>query len=596
MSIFNIFSLAGGLALFLFGMEVMGKALEKQAGGKLQTILSKLTDNPLKGFGLGLIVTAVIQSSSATTVMVVGFVNSGIMQLHQAIGVIMGSNVGTTVTSWILSLSGLEGDSFWIQLLKPSSFSPILAFIGIILFMFCKSEKKKGVGTILLGFAVLMTGMSAMSAAVAPLEYEEWFTSLFVRFSHPLLGVLAGAILTGVIQSSSASVGILQALSSTGAITFGSAIPLIMGQNIGTCVTALISSVGTNKNARRAAIVHLYFNIIGVIVFLAAFYSLNALVDFSFVNDTINAFGIAIVHTTFNLAATALLLPFSNVLEKLAILTIPDDKTGTPERFQLLDERLLATPAVAADRAKVTTGDMAEIARTCLLQAMSLTHRWDDALAQKVHEQEESIDHYEDALGTYLVQLSSREMNQNDSRSVNTLLHTIGDFERIGDHAVNITHTAQEMHEKNVCFSVHAQEELEVLEGALQDLVNRTIDSFEKGDLYRAGKVEPLEQVIDGLVREIKTRHIARLQAGSCTIEYGFVLDDLLTNYERVADHCSNIAVAMIEVAQDSFDTHAYLSKLKEENQGFSRRYEKYRARYPFPEDGRTGSVEDTPQ
>ena len=438
MSIFNVFSLAGGLALFLFGMDIMGKALEKQAGGKLQTILSKLTDNPLKGFGLGLVVTAVIQSSSATTVMVVGFVNSGIMELHQAIGVIMGSNVGTTVTSWILSLSGLQGDSFWIKLLKPSSFSPILAFIGIILFMFCKSEKKKGVGTILLGFAILMTGMSTMSAAVAPLEHEEWFTSLFVRFSNPIIGVLAGAILTGIIQSSSASVGILQALSSTGAITFGSAIPLIMGQNIGTCVTALISSVGTNKNARRAAIVHLYFNIIGVMVFLAAFYSLNALVDFSFVNDTIDAFGIAMVHTAFNLAATAVLLPFSNVLEKLAILTIPDDKTGTPEKFQILDERLLATPAVAADRAKVTTGDMAEIARTCLLQAMSLTHCWDDALAQKVSEQEENIDHYEDALGTYLVQLSSREMSQQDSRSVNTLLHTIGDFERIGDHAVNI--------------------------------------------------------------------------------------------------------------------------------------------------------------
>jgi phosphate:Na+ symporter len=588
MSIFNVFALAGGLALFLFGMDIMGKALEKEAGGKLQTILSRLTDNPLKGFGLGLIVTAVIQSSSATTVMVVGFVNSGIMDLHQAIGIIMGSNVGTTVTSWILSLSGLEGDSFFVQLLKPTSFSPLLAFIGIVLYMFCKTEKKKGVGTILLGFATLMTGMTAMSSAVAPLQHEAWFTNLFVRFSNPILGVIAGAVLTAVIQSSSASVGILQALSATGVITYGSAIPIIMGQNIGTCATALISSVGTNKNARRAAIVHLYFNIIGVVVFLATFYTLNAFLDFAFISFTVNAFGIAVVHTLFNLAATAVLLPFSAVLEKLAVLTIPDDKTGEPEHFQLLDTRLLATPAVAVDRARMTTGDMAEIARACLLRAMSLTHTWDEELSQKVEQEEDTIDHYEDALGTYLVQLSSREMTQSDSRSVNTLLHTIGDFERIGDHAVNLTHTAREIYEKKVVFSRAAQEELQVLEGALQDLLNRTINSFREGDLYSAGKVEPLEQVIDSLVREIKTRHIARLQAGSCSIEYGFVLDDLLTNYERVADHCSNIAVAMIEVAQDSFDTHAYLSKLKEESEGFSRRYEKYRARYLFPEQADT--------
>ena len=585
MSIFNVFSLFGGLALFLFGMDVMGKALEKQAGSKLQAILSKLTDSPLKGFFLGLAVTAVIQSSSATTVIVVGFVNSGIMQLHQAIGVIMGSNVGTTVTSWILSLSGLEGDSFWIQLAKPSSFSPILAFIGIILYMFTKSEKKQGVGTILLGFSVLMTGMSLMSSAVAPLEDEPWFTELFVRFSNPFLGVLAGAILTAIIQSSSASVGILQALSSTGAITFGSAIPIIMGQNIGTCVTALLSSIGANKNARRAAMVHLYFNIIGVILFLCGFYSLNAIFSFAFVGESIDALGIAIVHTIFNLTTTLILLPFNVVLEKLAVLTIPDDKNGAPEHFQLLDNRLLNTPSVAVERARVTTCDMAEIARVCLLQAMSLTHTWDDTLNQKVLRDEDVIDHYEDALGTYLVQLSSKEMSQSDSRSVNTLLHTISDFERISDHAVNLTKTAKEISDKSITFSPHAQEELGVLEGALQDILQRTIDSFEKNDLRLAAKVEPLEQVIDALVREIRTRHIARLQSGTCSIEYGFVLNDLLTNYERIADHCSNIAVAMIEVAQDSFDTHAYLSKLKEEDQSFSRRYEKYRARYLFPED-----------
>ena len=588
MTIFNIFALAGGLALFLFGMDIMGKALEKQAGGKLQTILSKMTDSPVKGFALGLVVTAIIQSSSATTVMVVGFVNSGIMELHQAIGVIMGSNVGTTVTAWLLSLSGIQGDSMFVQLLKPTSFTPILAFIGIIHYMYFKSEKKKCAGMILLGFAILMTGMEAMSAAVAPLENEVWFTNLFVRFSNPILGVLVGAILTGIIQSSSASVGILQALSATGAITFGSAIPIIMGQNIGTCVTALISSVGTNKNARRAAMVHLYFNIIGVVLFLTSFYTLNAFFSFSFVAKPVNALSIAIVHTTFNLLTTMVLLPFSTVLEKLAILTIPDKADQEPEQFQLLDERLLATPAVAVDRARVTTVDMSELARTCLLQAMSLTHEWNEELAQKVGNEESIIDNYEDVLGTYLVKLSSREMTQEDSRSVNTLLHTIGDFERIGDHAVNLTRAAREIHDKNIQFSAHAQEELGVLELALQDLLHRTIDSFTTNDIKLAGKVEPLEQVIDGLVREIKTRHIARLQAGSCSIEYGFVLDDLLTNYERVADHCSNIAVAMIEVSQDSFDTHAYLSKLKEEDQGFSRRYEKYRTRYLFPEDTQT--------
>ena len=585
MSIFNVFSLLGGLALFLFGMDIMGKALEKQAGGKLQTILSKLTDNPIKGFALGLAVTAVIQSSSATTVMVVGFVNSGIMQLHQAIGIIMGSNVGTTVTSWLLSLSGLEGSSFLVKLFKPSSFSPVLAFIGILLYMFTKSERKKGIGTIFLGFATLMTGMSAMSSAVAPLENEAWFTSLFVRFSNPILGVLAGAVLTAIIQSSSASVGILQALSSTGAITFGSAIPIIMGQNIGTCVTALISSIGANKNARRAAMVHLYFKVIGVLVFLVGFYSLNAAFHFAFVDEAINAFGIAVVHSCFNLAATLILLPFSGGLEKLAILTIPDGKEEGPEQFQLLDPRLLNTPAVAVDRARVTTCDMAEISRMCLLQAMSLTHTWDEGLNGSVLRSEDAVDRYEDALGTYLVQLSSKAMTQADSRSVNTLLQTIGDFERISDHAVNLTRTAREIHEKSVAFSQHAQEELEVLEGAVQDLLGHTIDSFEKNDLSMAARVEPLEQVIDTLVREIKTRHIARLQDGSCSLEYGFVLNDLLTNYERIADHCSNIAVAMIEVAQDSFDTHAYLSKLKEGDKGFRQLYEQYRKRYLFPED-----------
>ena len=586
MTIFNVFSLAGGLALFLFGMDIMGKALEKQAGGQLQKILSRLTDNPLKGFFLGLCVTAIIQSSSATTVMVVGFVNSGIMELHQAIGIIMGSNVGTTVTSWILSLSGLQGDSIFIKMLKPTSFSPLLAFFGILLYM-TKSEKK-GIGTILIGFAILMTGMTTMSDAVAPLQNEEWFTSLFVRFSNPILGVLVGAVVTGIIQSSSASVGILQALSSTGVITYGSAIPIIMGQNIGTCVTALLSSVGANKNARRAAMVHLYFNIIGVSLFLVLFYGLNGVLQFSFVHQTIAAWGIAVVHSVFNISATVVLLPFSNLLEKLAILTIPDD--AEKESFALLDDRLLNTPAMAVERARAATGEMAELARVGVLQAMSLTHHWDDALAEKVKEEESKVDHYEDALGTYLVKLSGRELTHADSQSVNTLLHTISDFERISDHSVNLLESAEEMHTKNVQFSQDAREELQVLEDAVQDTLNRTTEAFRKGDLHLAGKVEPLEQVVDELVRAIKARHIARLQAGSCSIEYGFVLDDLLTNYERVCDHCSNVAVAQIEVAQDSFDTHAYLNELRsgsadtKESEDFQRRLDRYRERYLFPE------------
>ena len=585
MSIFNVFSLFGGLALFLFGMDTMGKALEKQAGGQLQKILSRLTDNPLKGFALGLIVTAIIQSSSATTVMVVGFVNSGIMQLHQAIGIIMGSNVGTTVTSWLLSLSGLEGDTLLIQMLKPSSFSPLLAFIGILLYM-CRSERKKGIGTIFIGFAILMTGMSAMSAAVEPLENEPWFTNLFVQFSNPILGVLAGTILTAIIQSSSASVGILQALSSTGVITYGSALPIIMGQNIGTCATALISSVGTNKNARRAAMVHLYFNIIGVTVFLIGFYSLNSIFRFSFVGEVIEPWGIAVVHSTFNLCTTIILLPFASVLEKLAILTIPEDEEK--EKFVLLDERLLNTPAVAAERARSATSDMAELARVGVLQAMSLTHNWNEELARKVADAEKKVDKYEDAIGTYLVKLSSHELSHEDSKQVNTLLHTISDFERISDYSVSILESAREIHEKTIAFSQDAREELQVLEDVVQDLLNRATEAFRKDDLHLAGKVEPMETVVNELVRAIKSRHIARLQAGSCSIEYGFVLDDLLTSYSRVCDHCSNVAVAQIEVAQDSFDTHAYLKDLRhgnaaEESEVFRRRLDRYRARYPFP-------------
>ena len=584
MSIFNVFSLFGGLALFLFGMDVMGKGLEKQAGGRLQIILEKLSSKPLRGFLLGLLVTAVIQSSSATTVMVVGFVNSGVMQLGQAINVIMGANVGTTVTAWILSLSGIEGDSWWVQILKPANFSPVLALIGIILYMFCKSDRKKDTGSILLGFAILMTGMEAMSDAVAPLSEVPAFTRMFTAFENPILGLLAGAILTGIIQSSSASVGILQALSATGAVSYGSAIPIILGQNIGTCVTAMLSSVGTTKNARRAALVHLYFNVIGATGFLIVFYLLRAIFQFQFVQLPIDAMGIAVVHTTFNLLATALMLPFARWLEKLAYITIPDEPSGKPESFTLLDERLLSTPAVAVEQSRNLAGEMASLARTSLLKAMSLTEKWDDKLAAEIEQSEELVDHYEDVLGTYLVHLSSRSMTLDDSREVSKLLNTIADFERIGDHAVNVLKAARELHDKQLRFSEAARQEMQVLTGAVQEALDKTLDAFRKDDVYLAGKVEPIERVVDELTRELKARHILRLQNGVCTIELGFIFSDLLNNYERVADHCSNVAVAVIEMAQDSFDTHEYLASIKAGDAKFAQRLEKYRRRYTMPE------------
>ena len=591
MDIFNVLTVIGGLCLFLFGMNLMGQALERRAGGKLRSLLDKMTGSVFAGFLTGLGITAIIQSSSATTVMVVGFVNSGLMTLRQAINVIMGANVGTTVTAWLLSLGGIDSGNFWIKLLKPSSFTPVLALIGIIYYMFCKDNKKKDTGMILLGFATLMFGMETMSGAVAGLKDVPAFTNLFVAFQNPLLGVLAGALLTAIIQSSSASVGILQALAVTGSVSYAAAIPIIMGQNIGTTVTALISSAGANKNAKRTAFVHLYFNLIGTLVFLCGFYGLHALLGFSFYNETANTFGIAIVHTIFNIVTTAILLPFNRVLEKLAILTVPDSKDQAGEQHSLLDERLLSTPSVAVGRAMLTGGDMAEICRTSLLQAMSLTHKWDEAIADEVNRKEDAVDHYEDVLGTYLVKLSAKALSREDNRTINTLLHTINDLERISDHSVNLLKAGQEIQEKSIHFSHEAIDDLSVLEAAVQDIVNRTVDAFQKNDCYAAGKIEPLEQVVDGLVREVKTRHIARLQAGACTIEYGFVLDDLLTNYERIADHCSNIAVAMIEVSEDRFDTHEYLNHIKNgESPSFEKRYERYRGRYTF-EPGPSGTA-----
>ena len=480
-------------------------------------------------------------------------------------------------------MSGLEGESFITKMLNPNAWSPILGFIGIWLYMVGK-DRKRGVGKILLGFAILMAGMNTMSNAMSPLADEPWFMDLFLSFKNPVLGVLAGAVLTAVLQSSSASVGILQALTSTGAVTYAAAVPIIMGQNIGTTVTALISSAGANKNAKRTAFVHLYFNVIGTIIFLCGFYGLHALICFSFFNATANTFGIAMVHTIFNIVTTAILLPFNRLLEKLAIMTVPDSPADKKQENSLLDDRLLATPSVAVARAMLTGGDMAEICRTSLLQAMSLTHKWDEAIADEVNRKEDAVDHYEDVLGTYLVKLSAKALSREDNRTINTLLHTIGDFERVSDHAVNLIKTAEEIRDKSIQFSEEALGDLGVLEAAVQDIVNRTVDAFQKGDVYAAGKIEPLEQVVDGLVREVKTRHIARLQAGVCTIEYGFVLDDLLTNYERIADHCSNIAVAMIEVAADKFDTHEYLATVKHGGSvKFEQRYEKYRGRYTFP-------------
>ncbi len=587
MDIFNVFSLLGGLALFLYGMDAMGKGLEKLSGGRLERLLEKLTSNRLKAVGLGLLVTAVIQSSSATTVMVVGFVNSGIMKLSQAIGVIMGANIGTTVTSWILSLSGISGDSFFIKLLKPSSFSPILALIGIIFIMFCKSEKKKDIGGILLGFAILMTGMDAMSAAVKPLQDVPEFTNILLMFSNPILGMLAGLVLTAVIQSSSASVGILQALCATGAVPFATAIPIIMGQNIGTCVTAIISSAGTSKNAKRAAAVHLYFNIIGTAVFMIVFYTINAFAPFEFLNDAADAKGIAIVHSLFNVGATCLLLPFGGLLEKLAIATIKDSKEDMEKDnlFQVLDVRFLETPGFALEQCKNVTDEMARVTKDSLFGALELLGNYSEAREKELVEMETLVDRYEDELGSYLVKLSSKNLSGKESRMVNTLLHSIGNWERISDHALNICDAAKEIHEKKITFSKQANEELAVFTRAIKDILNMTVEAFQYDDIDMAKKVEPLEEVIDDLNLLIKNRHIQRLRAGDCTIELGFVLNDILTNYERVSDHCSNVAVSIIQTGDYELEAHEYLDKVKNINHDeFEREYEQVKKNYRLPD------------
>lgn len=580
MTIVEFFTLLGGLSMFLFGMRVMGDALEKRAGNQLKSILEKLTSSTFKGFLLGLGVTLIIQSSSATTVMVVGFVNSGLMTLHQATGVIMGANLGTSVTAWLLSTSGIQGEGI-LQLFKPESFAPLFAFIGIILYMFQKNRKRQDIGLIFIGFGVLMIGMELMADAVKPLADSPTFQSVLLKFANPIIGVLVGTIFTAVIQSSSASVGILQAFSLTGVVSYSVAIPIIVGQNIGTCVSAMISSIGAGKNARRASFVHLYFNIIAAIIILPLFYLVSAFVSLP-LEASISPLGIAIVHTGFKLIALCILMPASRLLEKLAMLTVPDGKNDREQ--ELLDDRLLATPAVAIERARIVAHDMAKLSVETLRLSMQLIENFNEKTLETIYAGEERVDKYEDMLGTYLVKISSCELSEADGHEAAELLHIIGDFERISDHAVNIAESAQEMSDKKLVFSEQANKELAVMIRAVDEIMSSALRSFCDVDMNAAFNVEPLEEVIDLINARLKKRHVARLQRGECTIELGFVLADLLTNLERVSDHCSNIAGCMIEIKHDALDVHEYMEKLKTEgNPRYTACYEAYKEKYALP-------------
>lgn len=592
MDIFGVLSLIGGLAIFLYGMDLLGEGLTGASGGKLEKILEKLTSNPLKAVLLGAGVTAVIQSSSATTVMVVGFVNSGIMKLSQAVGVIMGANIGTTITSWILSLTGIESSNIFISLLKPTSFSPVLAAVGIVFLMFLKKDSLKNPGKIMIGFALLMYGMDAMSSSVAPLAEVPQFASILTAFSNPVLGMLAGMLFTAIIQSSSASVGILQALCSTGILSYATALPIIMGQNIGTCVTALLSSIGATKNGKRAAIIHLYFNVIGTVTFMIVFYALNAVIHFSFLNLTAQEFGIAVIHTTFNIVTTAYLLPLRKVLEKLAYATIKlddnekrimDNRSGN--EFALLDDRFLEAPSLAVEHCKQVINKMADISRESLFISMSLIGGYDEEQALRVGELETRADKYEDALGTYIMKISTKNLKKEDSEMLNVMLHCIGDFERISDYACNLCDSARELQQKNMQFSPKAETELDILSSAVREAVDISFDAFRSNNKNEADKVEPLEELIDTLAVELKARHIRRLREGKCTIELGFAHSDILNNLERVADHCSNIAVDVIQSDQLEFDAHEYLDRIKnKDNQQFARDYKAYKEKYRLPE------------
>lgn len=576
MDIFDALTLIGGLCLFLFGMNIMGEALERRAGNKLQTLLGKLTTNKVAGLLTGLGVTSIIQSSSATTVMVVGFVNSGLMTLKQAINVIMGANIGTTVTAWILSLGGIESDNVFMQLLKPTSFTPVLALAGIILFMFCKSNKKKDTGMILLGFATLMFGMDTMTSAVSGLADIPEFQQLFIMFKNPVLGVLAGAVLTAIIQSSSASVGILQALAATGQVSYGAAIPIIMGQNIGTCITALLSSFGTNKNAKRAALVHLSFNIIGTIVWLTVFCIVKALIDPLLFDESASLAGIAVAHSAFNIACTTILLPMSSLLEKLVYKLVPENKV--PETNAELDERLLATPAVALERCHALAEEMGRCAVTSLGDSISCLNEYSPELAENIRSVEDKTDHYEDIIGTYLVKLSALQLNEDESAEAAKLLKIIGDFERIADHSLNIVESAKELADKQLSLSAAAAAELAVLTEAVREILDLTYKAFSENDIHAAENVEPLEQVIDQLKEKLRTQHILRLQQSECSIEGGFVWSDLLTNLERTSDHCSNIAVCIIDSAD--MNMHKSLREIKSENPQYKEKYAAYAGKY----------------
>lgn len=580
MDIFNVLTMIGGLSLFLFGMNIMGQALERRAGGQLRVLLEKMTKGRLAGLLTGMGVTAIIQSSSATTVMVVGFVNSGLMTLKQAINIIMGANIGTTVTAWLLSLAGIESGNLLVRLLKPSSFTPVLAFVGMIFYLFVKDTKKKDTGAILLGFATLMYGMETMSGAVAGLRDVPGFQQMFIMFRNPVLGVLAGAVLTAVIQSSSASVGILQALAVTGRVSYGMAIPIIMGQNIGTCVTAMISAVGANKNAKRAAMVHLSFNLIGTIVWLSVFCLFRAVFHLPFLDAPASLAGIAVAHSIFNVLCTVLMLPLSGFLERFVNVLVPDAEQ--PEAVSELDERLFATPSIALERCHEVAADMAQTAVACLKESLTSIKKYSAETAASIREKEDKTDYYEDILGTYLVNLSTRRISEADSREAAKLLKMIGDFERIADHAVNLLESAEELRDKGRHFTDAAAEELALISGAVKNILDLSLNAFLKNDPETASMVEPLEQVIDHLKEQLRTRHILRLQKGDCTIDTGFVWLDLLTNLERTADHCSNIAGCVIDVAHDNMNLHQSLRSFRDDSEEFRERYEEYMRKYPL--------------
>ncbi|MBC8572772.1 Na/Pi cotransporter family protein [Jingyaoa shaoxingensis] len=585
MDIFSVIAFLGGLAFFLYGMSMLGDGLSRASGGKMEKILEKLTNNRIKAVLLGAGVTAVIQSSSATTVMVVGFVNAGIMKLNQAVGLIMGANIGTTATSWILSLTGIEGSNFFLKMLKPTSFAPILAIIGAFILMFAKSEKKKNVATIMVGFAILMSGMTAMSNAVEPLAEVPEFGQILVKFANPVAGVLAGMIITAVIQSSSASVGILQALCATGNVTYGLAIPIIMGQNIGTCITAIMSAIGANKNAKRAAAIHLYFNLIGTVVCLILFYGINVFVHFDFLTDAIGPANIAIIHSVFNIFTTVLLLPFGNQLVKLAQLTVGnhEEKEVSDEmQIPVLDERFLERPAVAAEYSYVAAKRMAYLSRESLLSSLELFDQYDDKKAERITELEETVDQYEDKIGSYLVQLSSKTLSDTDSRSMTMLLHCIGDFERISDHAVSLMRSAKEMKEKDLHFSEHADAEMSVFRAAVKDIVDTAFSAFVTDNVKEAKKVESLEDVIDDINIQVRNRHVRRLQEGRCTIQLGFILSDMCTDMERISDHCSNISAYQVQQHDSEYDPHAYSNEIRD-HEDFRQQREKYRELYELP-------------